>query len=170
MILFISYSGIHAQQDDADSLNIRYEIISQSFSPTKDVIKIRTPPYLYTEEVMEQIRLVLQWPGEPPPQKVTYIYIFRETDQIGDTSQTGAIYIPGEGFKWRLGNWKPIEFPLKEPTIQEKIIYNTFLDTIFARGSTMHNIEIKEEIAKQFNISVSKLDSVYFKVKYWMFY
>jgi hypothetical protein len=170
LLLFLFYYGIHAQQKDADSLNIRYEIISQSFSPDKNVIKIRIPPYLYTEEVMEQIRMVLQWPGDPPPKKVTHVYIFRETDQIGDTSQTGAIYIPGKGFKWRLGNWKPVEFPLKEPSIREKIIYNTFLDTLFVRGSTMHNIEIKEKIAKQFNISVSKLDSIYFKVKYWMFY
>ena len=170
LILYILYSGIYAQQKDQDTLDIRYEIISQSFSPDGNVIKIRIPPFLSTPEVMNQIRLVLQWPGDPPPKKITSVYIFKETDQIGDTSETGAIYIPGKGFQWKLNNWQPVEFPLKEPTLQEKIIYNTFLDTIFAQGSTMHNVEIKKEIAKQFNITVSKFDSIYFKVKYWMFY
>jgi hypothetical protein len=153
-----------------DTLDIRYEIISQKYLPRHNIIKIKIPPYLSTQEVMEQIRLVLQWPGDPPPQKITIVYIFKETDQIGDSSQTGAIFIPGQGFTWKLNDWKPIEFPLVEPTLQEKIIYNTLLDSMFTQGITDHNLEIKKKIAQQFNISVSKLDSIYFKVKYWMYY
>lgn len=157
-------------QNGHDTLNIRYEIISQKYLPRHDIIKIKIPPYLSTQEVMEQIRLVLQWPGDPPPQKTTFVYIFRETDQIGDSSQTGAIFTPGHGLTWNLNDWKPIEFPLVEPTLQEKIIYNTLLDSMFTQGITDHNLEIKKKIAQQFNITVSKLDSIYFKVKYWMYY
>lgn len=162
--------SLHAQQSAWDTLNIRYEIISQGFSDTEDVIKIRVPPYLSTAEVMEQIKLALQWPGDPPPRKLTRIYVFKDTDQVGDSSQTGAVYIPGKGYVWNLAGWKPIAFPLQDPSLLEKVIYNTLLDSIFAHGASTHNLEIKEKVARKFDITVSKLDSIYWKVKYWKSY
>ncbi len=171
MLLFLTYyfAG-YAQQSSWDTLNIRYEIFSQKYFQDKNIIKIKVPPYFSTSEVMEQIKLALQWPGDPPPQKITTVYVFKETDQIGDSSQTGATFIPGVGYIWNLKDWKPIEFPLEEPTQLEKVIYNAFLDSIFAYGLSTHNIEIKKKVAKQFNIKVTKLDSIYFKVKYWQCY
>lgn len=159
-------------QTSQDSLNILYQIVSQQFLGNENILKIKLPPFLSTVEVMDQIKLSVQWPGEPPPSEKTLIYVFKETDKIGTESTTGAIYIPGIGYKWNLQNWTPMSFDLREPSLQEKLIYNTFLDSMFANGITLNNddAEIKEVIAKQFNISVSKLDSIYIKVKYWWQY
>lgn len=168
--LFILAASVYAQSNGQDTLDIRYEIIGQNFHTDETVKKIQLPPYLSTPEVMEQIKLSVQWPGDPPPEKKTVIYVFKETDKIGAESKTGAIYVPGKGYKWFLNDWTPIEISLIEPTVMEKLIYNTLLDSMFARGMTIHNEEIKDKIAKQFDLTVSKLDSIYLKVKYWKLY
>jgi hypothetical protein len=170
LIVCLLAVSLYAQKSSQDTLDIRYEIISQKFHTDETIVKIKLPPYLSTGEVMEQIKLAVQWPGEPPPEKLTYIYVFRDANQIGDSSRTGATYVPGKGFVWQLTEWEPIEFPHKEPTQLEKVIYNTLLDSMFAHGLSMHNVKIKEKVAKKFDITVSKLDSIYFKVKYWQSY
>lgn len=183
MIFLFVYYGVNANfyeptdslvenraQNGWDTLNIQYEIVTQLYLQDKNIIKIKVPPYLSSLEVMEQIKLVFQWPGDPPPKKLTSVYVFKETDQIGETSTTGATFIPGKGIAWSLKDWKPIKIFLVEPTLYEKIIYNTLLDSLFSHGLTMHNMEIKNKIANEFSITVTKLDSIYFKVKYWMNY
>lgn len=169
-ILLIGCVSAIAHPDSRDTLNIRYEIVAQSYLQDKDIIKIKVPPFLSTAEVMEQVKLVLQWPGDPLPKKLTSVYVFKETDQIGETSVTGGTFIPGKGIAWSLTNWKPIELILSEPTVREKIIYNALLDTLFARGLSIDNMEIKTKVAHEFGLTISKLDSIYFKVKYWNSY
>ena len=166
-ILLIMYVCLDAHPSGRDTLNIRYEIVTQSYFRDKDIIKIKVPPFLSTVEVMEQVKLVLQWPGEPPPKKVTSVYVFKETDPVGEISITGGTFIPGKGIAWSLADWKPIELSLSEPTIREKIIYNTLLDTLFARGLSAGDVKVKNRIADKFGITSTKLDSIYFKVKYW---
>ena len=168
-LLFIICTNLNARSN-LDSLNIRYEIVAQNFNAHETILKIKLPPYLSTPEVMEQVRLSVQWPGDPPPKDKTIVYVFKETAKIGDESKTGAIYFPGKGYKWQLEDWTPEEIPLVEPTVKEKLIYNTLLDSIFARGMTIHNEEIKDQIAHQFDMTVSELDSIYLKVKYWKLY
>lgn len=165
--LLIIFGCGNAWSSDRDTLNIRYEIITQSYFQEKDIIKIKVPPFLSTSEVMEQVRLVLQWPGEPPPKKLTSVYVFKETDQIGETSITGGTFVPGKGIMWSLSSWEPIKLSLSEPTIREKIIYNTLLDTLFSRGLSMSDMDAKNEVAEVLGITRTKLDSIYFKVKYW---
>jgi len=169
-LLFIICTNVNAQNVQ-DTLDICYEIITQEFNSDETIVKIKLPPYLSTPEVMEQIKLAVQWPGDPPPEETTVVYIFKETDKVGVESKTSAIYVPGKGYKWFLNDWIPTEIHLQEPTVMEKLIYNTLLDSMFAQGLTMdNNMEIKDKIAKQFNMTVPKLDSIYFKVKYWKLY
>jgi hypothetical protein len=167
LFLLIIYAFGNADPGGRDTLNIRYEIVTQSYFQEKDIIKIKVPPFLSTAEVMEQVKLVLQWPGEPPPKKPTSVYVFKETDQVGETSITGGTFIPGKGIMWSLSDWKPIKLSLSEPTIREKIIYNTLLDTLFARGLSVSDVDVKNRIANELGITPTKLDSIYFKVKYW---
>jgi hypothetical protein len=169
-ILLVIYICVYAHPSGRDTLNIRYEIVTQLYLQDKDIIKIRIPPFLSIVEVMEQIELVFQWPGDPAPKKLTDVYVFKETDPIGETSITGATFIPGKGIAWSLTEWKPIELSLLEPTVREKIIYNALLDTLFARGLSPGNMEIKSKIANEFGLTISRLDSIYFKVKYWKSY
>lgn len=166
-ILLVVHICINAQSGGLDTLNIRYVIVGHLYLQDKEIVKIKVPPFLSTSEVMEQVKLVLQWPGDPPPKKLTSVYVFRETDPVGEISTTGATFVPGKGIAWSLAGWKPIELSLSEPTIREKIIYNALLDTLFARGVPVDNMEIKKEIANEFGLTVSKLDSIYYKVKYW---
>jgi hypothetical protein len=169
-ILLVIYICVDAQPNGRDTLDIRYEIVGHLYLQDKEIIKIKVPPFLSTAEVMEQVKLVLQWPGDPPPEKLTSVYVFRETDPVGEISTTGASFIPGKGIAWSLSGWKPLELSLSEPTIREKIIYNALLDTLFARGVPIDNMEIKKEIANTFGLTVPILDSIYFKVKYWKSY
>jgi hypothetical protein len=172
LLFSVLFSNTILPQTSKDSLNILYQIVSQQYLGNENILKIKLPPFLSTVEVMDQVKLSVQWPGEQPPSEKTLIYVFKETDRIGTESTTGAIYIPGGGFKWNLQNWIPMNIDLREPSLQEKLIYNTFLDSMFANGITLNDddVEIKGIIARQFNISVPKLDSIYIKVKYWWHY
>ena len=170
LCLFLIVRILQAGENNTDTLNIMYEIVGQQFHSEENIIKIKLPPFLTTDEVMEQIKLALQWPGEPPPTQTTYIYIFKDSDKIGAKSNTGAVYIPHKGFKWNLNEWKPSKIKLSEPTLQEKIIYNTLLDSMFSKSFDYENIELKKTVANRFKISITQLDSIYFKVKYWIKY
>jgi len=170
LIILVIHISVEAQPDGRDTLDIRYEIVGQLYLQDKDIVKIKVPPFLSTAEVMKQVKLVLRWPGDPPPQKLTSVYVFKETDPVGETSTTGATFIPDKGIAWSLTDWKPVPLSLSEPTIREKIIYNALLDTLFARGLSFDNMEIKRKVANEFGLTISKLDSIYFKVKYWKSY
>ena len=94
-LILLFYSSLCFAQD---SLNIQYSIIQIEFFEDHNIIKIKVPGWLKTSELMEQLQYLVIWPNEPPPTKIIYIYVFKETDQIGDTSETGCIYIPQKGF------------------------------------------------------------------------
>ncbi len=151
-----------------DSLNVRYSIVGMNFYSDHDVIKIKVPPWLKSSELMFQIKKAILWPGEPPPHKRTYIYVFKETAQVGEASQTGAVYIPGKGFIWSLSDWKPTEPPDLSPSAKDLDIYYTFIDRIIRNGSSLHNDRIRRDVAEEFQLSVAELDSIYSWVKYWL--
>jgi hypothetical protein len=151
-----------------DSLQVQYAIVGMSFYSDHDVVKIKVPPWLRTSELMEQIKLSILGPSYTPPLKKTYIYVFSETDQVGDISSTGAVYIPGEGFFWCLSGWTTKTTPNQNPSEKDLEIYYTLVDRIVQNGSTLDNLEIREQVAAEFSLSISQLDSIYSWVKYWI--
>lgn len=163
-ILLVIHICVDARPDGRDTLNIRYRLVGANrYFGDQNIIRIKVPPFLSTEEVMEQVKLALQWPGDPPPKKVTKVYVFKEMEPDGEKSPNWATFVPGKGISWNLTNWKPTEFSLSEPTVREKLIYRALLDTVFSFDET----ETKKKIANDFGITRTKLDSIYFKVKYW---
>lgn len=156
------------QQTYCDSLGICYEIVHMEFHQDYDVIKIKLPPYLSSAEVMEQIRKVIFWPDAPPPKKRTKIYVYRDTDTYGSSSKTGAVYIPGKGFLWDLRDWKPDSSFLRTPTPAEIRIYNTYLDTLLRRPLQWDDSTARRAVSQALGISRSHLDTVYFRVKWWL--
>ncbi len=151
-----------------DSLGIRYSIVQMEFQGDRDIIKIKAPAWLKTSELMDQIRHVIFWPGEPPPSKRTFIYVFKETDPIGAVSKTGCVYIPGHGFHWDLRGWEPGAQSLEKPTEEELTIYYEFVDAILEKGSTLNNVGTRGQISQKYDISPTRLDSIYVHVKYWL--
>lgn len=151
-----------------DSLKVQYAIVGMSFYSDHDVVKIKVPPWLLTSELMEQIKLSILGPSSTPPLKKTYIYVFSETDQVGDVSSNGAVYIPGKGFLWCLSGWTAKTIPNQVPSEKDLEIYYNLIDQIVKNGSTLDNLEIREQVAEEFSISVSQLDSIYSWVKYWV--
>ena len=172
---------LHAQAPAApdstaeDTLNIQYQLVETHYLSMEDVFKIKVPPYLTTAEVMEQIRLAVRWPGDPPPRKITTVYVFRDGQKRGASSKTGGIYVPGKGFRWDMADWEPdvsiLEF---QPSDKDKLLYNFLLDTLFAAGissedmSDSTELPIKKAVARDFEMSVAQLDSVYYHVKWWI--
>lgn len=156
-----------------DSLEIKYRLLQNHYGQSEDVIKIKVPPYLSTSDVMAQVRLAVQWPGDPPPKKKTTVYVFKDDAREGDKSKTGGVYFPGKGFKWDLKEWNPDQTIFDyEPGMRDKLIYNTFLDSIFING--MYSLEFenenhktKEKVARKFRITATELDSIYYRVKWW---
>ncbi len=173
--------SILAQEVDRDSLEIKYRLIENYYSQYEDIVKIKLPPYLSTREVMEQVKLSVQWPGDPPPSKRTRIYVFRDDAVIGDKSATGAMYFPGKGFRWDLTDWLPdLSIYTYRPGSVDKMIYNTVLDTFFSAemfaseystapeaGSKMIRNK-KKNVASLFDITTTEMDSIYFRVKWWL--
>ncbi|RMF58457.1 MAG: hypothetical protein D6748_08650 [Calditrichaeota bacterium] len=157
-----------------DSLNIQYRLVNSYYNQFENIFKIKVPPYLSTSEVMEQIRLVVQWPGDPPPTKRTIVYVFKEDVPEDATSKTGAVYLPGKGFLWDMRDWQPDTSILSyTPTPEDKVIYNTFLDSLFAHQEFSDNSSekvkgLKKNVAQLFDITVSELDSIYYHVKWWL--
>ncbi len=165
LLFFFWHSGIAQCPPD-----VQYRIVQMEFNADYDVIKIKVPPWLKTHEVMEQIRLAVRWPGEPPPKKKVIVYVFRECDTVGTPSATGAVYLPEVGFLWALKDWHPQKPDRLEPSQQEIGIYNAYMDSILSRGATLDNLEVRRDIARQFRISPSRLDSIYLKVKCWWYF
>lgn len=171
--LILLCCAVYPQQANWDSLNIQYQLLQTNYFERETEIKIKVPPYLKTSEVMEQIRLAVQWPGDPPPQKQTTVYVFRENAGEGDRSKTGGRYIPGKGFKWDLRDWEPDTTIFHyTPRLIDRIIYNALLDSLLADVINSMEFEskdnpIKKKVAREFEISVAQLDSIYYRVKWW---
>lgn len=163
-----------AQQAVWDSLNIQYRLVNSYYNQDKNVFKIKVPPYLNTREVMRQVRLVVQWPGDPPPKKKTVVYVFKEDVPENATSKTGGVFIPGKGFLWDMRDWQPDTSILHyRPRPEDKFIYNTLLDSLFAHQefSDLNAKEvkpIKQNVARRFSISLAELDSIFYRVKWWL--
>jgi len=151
-----------------DSLQIQYAIVGMAFHEDHDIIKIKVPPWIKTSDLMAQIKRAVIWPGEPPPEKTIYIYVFKETDQVGDVSQTGAIYTPEKGFIWNLTSWTPIQMPTSIPTKRDFEIYYDLIDQIIQDGSSLENRKIRSSIAREYSLTLPELDSIYVFVKYWL--
>jgi hypothetical protein len=171
--LILLFTSAYSQPARWDSLNIQYQLLQSNYFEAEDVIKIKIPPFLSTREVMEQVKLVVQWPGDPPPAKKTTVYVFKENATVGDRSKTGGRYIPGKGFFWDLKDWKP-DTTIRHytPRFIDRLIYNTLLDSLLDNGIYSIDFENKEKatkqkVAREFEISVTQLDSIYYRVKWW---
>ncbi len=164
----------YAQQAVWDSLDVQYRILQTHYQPFEDIIKIKVPPHLSTRQVMEQVKMVVQFPGSPPPRKKTIVYVFKDDDRKGATSKTGCIYSPSRGFQWDLHDWHPdLSIYQYQPTLRDKLLYNTLLDSMFTHGFFALEFEeednrIKKNVAEKFGIRVAELDSIYFRVKWWL--
>lgn len=164
IFIFLLFLGFCLAQQKPER---QYSIIQLEFSEEYDVIKVKVPNWLTTSELMEQLRKVLIWPGEQPPTKKTYIYVFKETDQIGARSTTGCVYIPGKGFRWDLRYWHPEMRVTAQPTEDEIEIYNTFVECLLRNGFTFDNQRVRQQIANRYHISVARLDTIYTRVLHW---
>ena len=167
LILFLFHLSINSGIPQ-DSLQIQYSIVGMYFHEDHDVIKIKVPPWIKTSDLMLQIKRAVLWPGEPPPDKKTYIYVFKETDQVGDVSQTGAVYTPKKGFVWNLSSWKPTQMPEGIPTERDFEIYYYLIDRIIRDGLNFGDRKIRSAVAKEHSLTLSELDSIYVFVKYWL--
>lgn len=171
--LILLFNSAYSQSARWDSLNIQYQLLQSNYFEAESVIKIKVPPFLSTREVMEQVKLVVQWPGDPPPVKKTTVYVFKENAVVGDRSKTGGRYIPGKGFLWDLKDWNPdTTIHHYTPRFIDRLIYNTLLDSLLDNGVYSIDFESKEKatkqnVAREFEISVSQLDSIYYQVKWW---
>jgi hypothetical protein len=164
LYIFSTFNMCHAQ----DSLDYSYSIVGMAFFEDHDIIKIKVPPWLKTSELVSQIKRILFWPGSPPPHKKTYIYVFKETDQTGESSNTGAIYIPQKGFIWKLSEWKPSKIPDTVPSRSDFSVYYSLIDQIIESGSSLDDTEVKQRVATNHNLTLYQLDSIYSVVKYWL--
>jgi hypothetical protein len=151
-----------------DSLQIQYSIVGMQFNEDRDILKIKVPPWIKTRDLMAQIKRAVIWPGNPPPQKKTYVYVFKETDQVGEVSQTGAIYSPKIGFTWNLAAWEPTRMPSGIPTEKDFEVYYYLIDRIIQDGSDFGDQKIRSSVAAEFSLTLPELDSIYVFVKYWL--
>jgi len=168
LIIFFILSLLCKPGFNQDSVDIEYSIVGMEFHTDYDVLKLRVSPWLSTEELMNQIKRAVLWPGAPLPKKETYIYVFKETEKIMENSPIRAIYHPERGFDWELHKWKPAIIPNNTPSQHEIVIYNHLIDCIIEEGSTLDNLNIRKKVAKDFNMTVGELDSIYCWVKFWM--
>jgi len=166
LLLMVHFSA-SGQKAIWDSLNVQYDIVHIECHPGYDLIKIKVPPYLSSQEVMKQVRLVLFWPGASPPRKKTKVYVFKETALYGTKSHTGGVYFPGHGIKWDMVDWSPDSSLIQKPSPREINIYNSLLDSLFKEGLQFSEIDHRHAIARRMKIAPAKLDSIYFRVKFW---
>ena len=170
--LFFSINSF-AQKAAWDSLDIQYHLVQSDYRQNETIFKIKLPPYLTTHQVMQQIKLLVKFPTSPKPTKRVKVYVYRDDAIKGASSATGGIYIPSKGYKWDLADWQPDTSIFNyTPNNQDKIIYNTLLDSLFAHGIYAfsmedQNLPTKKSVAKQFDLTLSALDSIYYKVKWW---
>jgi len=165
-IIFCFRSTAEAQSED--SLSIQYSIVGMMFYGDHDVLKIKVPPWMKSSELVFQIKKAVIPDERFPPTKKTYIYVFKETDQVGATSKTGAVYFPGRGFRWDLKDWRPTLFPDTIPTDKDFKIYDDFIETIIQDGLTLSNIESRRKVAVKYQITLAQLDSICAYVKFWL--
>jgi len=144
-----------------DSLQIQYSIVGMHFHEDHDVIKIKVPPWMKSSDLILQIKRAVLWPGEPPPDKITYVYVFKETDQVGEESQTGAVYSPKKGFAWKLSSWEPTQMPAGIPRERDFEIYYDLIDRIIRDGSNFGDWKFRSAVAKEHSLTLSELDSIY---------
>lgn len=174
IIALLAGSALSAQNPVVDSLNVRYHFIESRFLQDETIFKIAVPPYLQTWEVMEQVRLAVQWPGDPPPDRPTTVYVFREGEGRGSVSGTGGVYIPGQGFRWDMGDWTPDTGVLAfVPRDIDKFMYNAVLDSLFRQGMDALAIDgiperLKLGVAREFAVSPAQVDSVFYRVKWYV--
>jgi len=167
--LLFAGNGMAQQQD----LNIRYTILGTTYGEKENKIKIKVPPYLSRQEVSRQIRLAIAWPGDPLPEVLTKVYVFRDDAVLGNTSRLGGIYSPVEGFIWHLRGWAAdTTIVTYELTSRDRQVYNTLLDSMFAKQnfkleSKTLSATAKRDIAWQFDLSTTQVDSIFYLVKWW---
>ncbi|MCB0286242.1 MAG: hypothetical protein KDE57_06255 [Calditrichaeota bacterium] len=156
-----------------DTVDIRYRRAEVLFSTNEDVITIKVPTYLNKFDVMEQIKLAVQFPGTPPPEKKTTVFVLRDDQNKNDKTKNCGIYKPGKGYQWRLDDWQQDDAIFDyEPSEVDKLLYNTILDSMYAQEISPLTFEenesdTKKQIAKMFEKSVAEVDSIYFRVMWW---
>ncbi len=156
-----------------DTLDIQYRLLQNNYSEYEDIIKIKLPPYLSTAEAMRQVKLAVHWPGDPPPRKKTKVYVFRDDAAMDAVSTTGALYTPGKGYRWAMNGWAPDTTIFSyEPSTLDRLIYESYIDSIITNGMQSMEFEnsnhgVKKRVAEDFRISVTQLDSIFYRVKWW---
>lgn len=167
------FAAGYAQESGWDTLNIKYNLLQTNYSSDRNTVKIKVPPYLTTREVMEQIYLAVRILGGAEVSKQTTVYVFKDHDRVGDRSKTGGVYVPGKGFEWDLREWKP-DTTIRNftPRLIDRMIYEALMDSMFADGIEPlafedRNNPTKKKVAREFEISVAQLDSIYYRVKWW---
>lgn len=162
------FLAVNAQE----GLDIRYTILATTYGEDENKIKIKVPPYLSRNEVSRQIKLALAWPGEPLPEVLTKVYVFRDDAIRGTTSRLGAVYSPEAGFIWHLSGWKADTTIVSYDLVpRDRMVYNAVLDSMFAKQnfrleSTL-SATAKLNIADEFNLKTADVDSIFYLVKWW---
>jgi len=167
-ISLLFYVNIIAQE----GLDIRYTILATTYGEDENKIKIKVPPYLSRNEVSRQVRLALAWPGEPLPEVLTKIYVFRDDAILGTTSRLGAVYSPEAGFIWHLSGWKADTTIISYDLVpRDRMVYNAMLDSMFARQNfkleSSLSATAKRNIASEFDLNTTQVDSIFYLVKWW---
>jgi hypothetical protein len=156
-----------------DTLDIRYRRAEINYGEQEIVMIIKVPPYLNETDLQKQIKLAVQFPGTPPPDKKHVVYVFRDDQPIRKKSDIYAIYKPGKGFDWKLDKWQQdLSIFEYEPSELDKLIYNAVMDSIFSLEISpltfeQQKLPAMESIAQHFEKTVAAIDSIYFKVMWW---
>ncbi|MEL6820577.1 MAG: hypothetical protein AAFP70_02350 [Calditrichota bacterium] len=173
LFLFASLSGGAQEVSVWDTLDVQYEVIDQRHYDGKVSLSIQLPPFLTQDEVKRQIEIAVQFPGSPPPNEVTEVFIYVEGRKDG--KKVGrATYKPGKGFKWQIEKWDTdlsvVNYKL---TPEDRYIYETLMDTLYSIDEfsldTNHKRvkKAKKELAKRSKITLDELENLYYRVKWW---
>ena len=173
LFLFASLSGGAQEVSVWDTLDVQYEVIDQRHYDGKVSLSIQLPPFLTQDEVKRQIEIAVQFPGSPPPNEVTEVFIYVEGRKDG--KKVGrATYKPGKGFKWQIDKWDTdlsvVNYKL---TPEDRYIYETLMDTLYSIDEfsldTNHKRvkKAKKELAKRSKITLDELENLYYRVKWW---
>ncbi len=149
---------------------IYYQIVSLDVEPERTVIKILLPPQFTTAQLMEQVRLVVCWPGDNPPEKPMLIYVFPDTAPINQPYKIGALYRPHRGFSWDVRDWKPIPWPAEEPGRSSKELYNQVVEQLLSKTVDFSGEETEaiQSVARTRRLPVQQVRRAYFHVKHWL--
>ncbi|RMG62623.1 MAG: hypothetical protein D6715_12070 [Calditrichaeota bacterium] len=149
---------------------VYYQIVSLDAEPERTVIKIKLPPQLSTAQLMEQVRLVVCWPGEEPPEKPLLIYVFPDTAPSDQPYQIGALYVPGKGFAWDLRDWRPVAWQPEDPSQENKELYNMVVERLLGQAMDFAGEESEaiKAVAREQHLSPQRVRQAYFRVKHWL--